>query len=223
MNLLGVCLSFAYFFGLLVISQHMPRLTIEGKRKFVHIMLGNWWFMVLLFFDQVLYAAIVPASFIIINYISLKRNQKGGLLAELERKEEKNKSFGIVLYPISMVILVFLSFEVFHDSRVGGIGLLALSYGDGFAALAGKKFNYIPFTVWGNKKTFSGSIAMLLATTLSVGIYLYITGLQNDLLRAIIFAFIVALASTLAELLSPFGIDNFTIPILALFLYSKIT
>lgn len=222
MNLLGVFLSFAYFFGLLILSQYMSRLTLEGKRKFVHIMLGNWWFMVLFFFDQVLYAAIVPASFIIINYISLKRNQEGGLLAELERKEEKNKSYGIVLYPISMVILVFLSFEVFHDPRVGGIGLFALSYGDGFAALVGKKFNYIPFIVWGNKKTFSGSLAMLLATTFSVGIYLYITGLQNDLLRAIILAFIVAPAATLVELLSPFGIDNFTIPILTLFLYTKI-
>lgn len=50
MNLLGVFLSFAYFFGLLILSQYMSRLTLEGKRKFVHIMLGNWWFMVLFFF-----------------------------------------------------------------------------------------------------------------------------------------------------------------------------
>lgn len=221
-NLIGIFLSFVYFFGLLVISRHMSRLTLEGKRKFVHIMLGNWWFMVLAFFDQVLCAAIVPASFIVINYVSLKRNHKGGLLSELERKEEKNPSYGIVLYPVSMVILVFLSFEVFHDPRAGGIGMLALSYGDGFAALAGKKFDYIPFTVWGNKKTISGSTAMFLATAGSVGIYLYITGLQSNIPRAMALAVIVALAAALAELLSPFGTDNLTIPVSALFLYAKI-
>lgn len=89
MNFWGVVLSFAYFFALLIISQRLSFLSLEGKRKFVHILLGNWWFMVLAFFDQVVYASIVPASFIVINYMSLKRNKKGGLLSELERKKNR--------------------------------------------------------------------------------------------------------------------------------------
>lgn len=220
MNFWGVILSFGYFFALLIIAQRLTFLSLEGKRKFVHILLGNWWFMVLAFFDQVFYASIVPASFIAINYISLKRNKKGGLLSELERKKADSKSYGIVLYPVSMLLLIILSFKMFHDARIGGIGLLALSYGDGFAALAGKRFNYIPFEIWGSKKTLSGSIGMFLATFISVGIYLYITRLQVTLPEVAIPAFGIATISTVAELITPFGVDNLTIPTLAVFVYN---
>lgn len=89
MNSLGVVLSFGYFFALLIISQRLSFLSLEGKRKFVHILLGNWWFMVLAFFDQVVYASIVPVSFIVINYMSLKRNKKGG--AVIRTRTQKNK------------------------------------------------------------------------------------------------------------------------------------
>ena len=219
MNFWGVVLSFAYFFALLIISQRLSFLSLEGKRKFVHILLGNWWFMVLAFFDQVVYASIVPASFIVINYMSLKRNKKGGLLSELERKKTNSKSYGIIIYPVSMLLLIILSFEVFHDIRIGGIGLLALSYGDGFAALVGKRFNYVPFEIWGNKKTLSGSIAMLLATFISVTIYLRITQLQVTLLGVAIPAFWIAIVSTASELITPFGIDNLAIPISAVLVY----
>lgn len=220
MNFWGVLLSFGYFFTLLIIAQHLTFLSLEGKRKFVHILLGNWWFMVLAFFNQVVYASIVPASFIVINYMSLKRNKKGGLLSELERKKAGSKSYGIVLYPVSMLLLIILSFEIFHDIRIGGIGLLALSYGDGSAALAGKRFNYIPFEIWGNKKTLSGSITMFLSTFISIGIYLYITRLQDTLLKATIPAFVVAAISTVVELITPYGADNLAIPALAVFVYN---
>ena len=118
-----------------------------------------------------------------------------------------------------MLLLIILSFEVFHDIRIGGIGLLALSYGDGFAALAGKRFNYVPFEIWGNKKTLSGSIAMFLVTFVSVSIYLCITQLQVTLLGVAIPAFWIAIVSTASELITPFGIDNLAIPISAVLVY----
>lgn len=219
MNILGVVFSFIYFLGLLFISQRLAFLSLEGRRKFVHILLGNWWFVVLALFDNAFYASIVPASFIVINYISLKRNKKGGLLSELERKDASSKSYGIVLYPVSMLLLVIISFLIFHDARIGGIGLLALSYGDGVAALAGKKLNFRPFFIWGNKKTLSGSIAMFLVTFATVGIYLYITKLQISIYRTIIASFAIALISTVVELITPFGIDNIMIPISAVTIY----
>ena len=70
-NLVGVVASFIYFFGLLIAQRYLPLKTLEHKRKFVHIMLGNWWFFVLYFFDNVIFALITPVAFIFINYISL--------------------------------------------------------------------------------------------------------------------------------------------------------
>ncbi len=41
---------------------------------------------------------------------------------------------------------------------------MALAYGDGFAALIGKKFGWKPFYVFKNKKTVSGCAGMFSAT-----------------------------------------------------------
>lgn len=215
-NLVGVIISFAYFWGLLIISQYIPLKTLEGKRKFVHIMLGNWWLLVLALFSNVFAAIIVPISFIFINYLSLKRDKKNGLLSSLERKDQK--SYGIILYPIALAIIVWLSFSVLHDIRIGGIGLIALSYGDGIAALVGKRFKSHPFKIWGNTKTISGSLGMFISTFLINIIYMYATNLASNS-HLIFLSFSIALVSTLAEAATPLGIDDITVPLAAITIY----
>ena len=46
----------------------------ELSRKYIHIMLGNWWIIAMIFFNNVLFAAIGPAVFVIINYLSYKKD-----------------------------------------------------------------------------------------------------------------------------------------------------
>ena len=217
-NILGVILSFIYFFGLLLLSQKINVFSLEGKRKFVHIMLGNWWLIVIILINNAFFASIVPVSFIFINYFSLKRNKKGGLLSELERKEGP-KSYGIVLYPISMEITVLLSFLFFKDIRVGGLGLIALSYGDGVAALIGKKFEILPMTIWGNKKTISGTLAMFVTTSIIIIFYLLSMHLCTDNLLCVFIGLGLAFVSSITEMISPFGIDDLTVPLSVFFVY----
>jgi len=215
-NFIGIVVSFAYFFGLLIASQYMPFKTLEGKRKFVHIMLGNWWLLVIAFFSNVFAAMVVPVSFIFINYLSLKRDKENGLLSSLERKNQK--SYGIVLYPVAMSILIWMSFSVWHDMRIGGIGLIALSYGDGIAALTGKHFKYGAFKIFGNKKTISGSLGMLVSTFSIALIYMYVTNLVS-IEELMLVSFSVAMVSTVAEAITPFGIDDITVPVSAVVMY----
>ena len=66
--------------------------------------------------------------------------------------------------PATLVILVVISFGALKEPYIGGIGLMALAYGDGFAALIGKKFGWKPFYVFKNKKTVSGCAGMFSAT-----------------------------------------------------------
>ena len=66
--------------------------------------------------------------------------------------------------PAALVILVVISFGALKEPYIGGIGLMALAYGDGFAALIGKKFGWKPFYVFKNKKTVSGCAGMFSAT-----------------------------------------------------------
>lgn len=215
-NLVGVIVSFVYFFGLLIASQYIPLKTLEGKRKFVHIMLGNWWLLVLAFFSNVFAAMIVPVSFIFINYLSLKRDKKNGLLSSLERKDQK--SYGIILYPVAMTIIVWLSFSVLRDIRIGGIGLIALSYGDGIAALAGKHFKSHSFKILGNTKTIAGSLGMFISTFLINIIYMFATNLASNSVLILV-SFSIALVSTIAEAATPLGIDDITVPLSAIIIY----
>lgn len=214
-DLLGIVLSFFYFFGLLFAAKFIKG-NIEISRKFVHIMLGNWWFIVVACFDSVWTALVVPFSFIFINFISLKRNKKGGLLSDLERKNQQ-KSYGIVAYPIAMCILLIISFVILDKPFIGGIGLIALSYGDGFASLIGKRFNYIPFKVWKNKKTVSGSIGMFICTFIASSVYCLIVSTDLSYYSIIPALIVSSLLSVIIEAVTPLGLDNITVPIFATF------
>ena len=91
---------------------------------------------------------------------------------------------------------------------------MALAYGDGFAALAGKKYRYCRFTIWGNQKTLSGCAGMFIATFVSITIYLFLT--NNILFPVHVFLLVVALltcVATLFEAVTPAGFDNITIPL----------
>lgn len=214
LNCMGVIVSFAYFFGLLLIAPQIPFKTEEARRKFVHILLGNWWFIVIIFFDNAFFASVVPFSFIFINYVSVKRNDSNGLVAGLERQY---KSYGLILFPISMWLLVLISYCFFKDVRWGGMGLLALAYGDGIAALAGQHFKFGPMNIFGSRKSIAGSMAMFITTFILISAYMYIVGLCTFMPQNILCSFIAALVGTLAEMCTPLGIDDFTVPLFTTF------
>ena len=99
---------------------------------------------------------------------------------------------------------------------------MALSYGDGMAALIGKKFNYKVFKIWGNTKSISGCMGMLISTIGANMVYMYLTSLvPNDSFIWIVF--LVALVSTVAEAITPFGIDDITVPFSAIAVYILLT
>lgn len=214
-NIIGILVSFAYFFGLLFLSIFIQKKNAELARKFVHIMLGNWWFILLKFFDSMIFALIVPASFIFINFFSMKKS--GNVLSNLEQ-ERKEKSYGIVLYPISLVLLIVISYALLKNPFAGGIGVMALAYGDGFAALVGNKLKFKPFCVFRNTKTVSGSLAMFFATFISILIYHVILS-RFYFPNTLIVILAISIITTLVEAITPYGLDNLTIPVLAIFTY----
>ena len=86
------------------------------------------------FFDNVYFAAFVPATFVIINYLSIKKD----LIKVMERDEENKDGYGTVYYAISLFILAIVTFGIIHNPSIGLIGILVMSLGDGFAAIIGK-------------------------------------------------------------------------------------
>lgn len=212
-NFTGIVLSFVFIFLVILVSTLLSKLKLlgtEGSRKFIHIGVSNWWIIAMIFFDNRLAASVVPVIFIIINYGSYKFN----LIGAMERKESR-KDLGTVYFPISLLLLVLLTFSPFSAPYVGALGILIMGYGDGLAAVIGKKIKSRKFYVMGNEKSISGSLTMFTASLIVSAIIISIYAPAYWPIKA----FCIAFLATIIEGVSPFGLDNLTVPLLSSILY----
>ena len=209
MNWLGIVVSYLYIVLVIIGAKIFEKKGREASRKFIHIMLGNWWFITMYFFTNVWFAAFVPATFIIINYLSFKKN----IIKVMERDEQDG--FGTVYYAVSLLILVIVSFGVYDMPSLGLIPNLVMAYGDGLAALVGKNIKSKKYKLGDSKKSFAGSLTMFAIATLLIGGYLafwhpgvYWATPHWPLVTAMI-GFVI----TAIEAISVKGTDNITVPL----------
>lgn len=192
----GLVYSYLLILIVLVIGLLASRLHASPmvSRKIVHMGVGNWWFIEMAFLPTLTLAAIPPISFIVLNTLFVLK--KGG-------ESEEKKNYGLVYYPIALLVLVLLQFRAGLSSRACLWGVLAMAYGDSFAAIFGG--------IWGRKhlpgylhdKTWVGSIVMFVMSA-TVGL-----AVSHNLPAALA----VGLAVTLCEACTPFGLDNLSVPI----------
>lgn len=216
-NFIGIIISYIFVFsviGLSTILTFFNKLSGENSRKFVHIGVSNWWIIAMIFFNNPFYASIPPASFVIINYISYKRS----IFKVMEREGEKG-DLGTVYFAISLLVLSFLTFGPGSSPYIGALGILIMGYGDGFAAVFGKKFPKYAYKIWGNTKTAAGTGAMFVFSFLVSFIILSIYSPGS----AFILSAAIAVFSTVVETISPWGLDNLTVPLLTPLFYSLIS
>jgi phytol kinase len=201
-NILGILVSYLFVFaviGLSTVLQKKSVLDNEGSRKLIHIGVGHWWFIAIYFFTNAYWASLVPLSFVFINYLSHKIN----LFKSMERGEEEG--LGTVYYALSLLILTFISFS-WNVLYMGGIGILIMTYADGFAAIVGKTFGKHRLI---HNKTLEGSLAVFILSFLIAYGYLSVLGHPAGWIQALI----IGLCASLIELLSPHGYDNLSLPL----------
>ena len=205
-NLYGILVSILYIGLIFVASKLFTKVSKEASRKFIHIMLSNWWVIAMVFFDNMWWAAFLPAVFVVINFLSYKFN----IIKVMERDEEEKDGLGTVYYAISLLILALITFGPLQNPIIGLVGIAVMGYGDGMAAIVGKSVKSPAYTFLSNKKTVAGSIAMFIITLIIVsGALSYLT-----VSHCLIKAFIIAIISTFVEAVSIKGTDNLTIPLL---------
>ena len=206
-NIVGIVVSIIFVFLIIGISSLLTKfklLSDGGSRKFTHIGVSNWWIIAMIFFNSNIYAAIVPGLFVIVNYISYKKQ----VFKAMERDGSKN-DLGTVYFALSLLILALITFKNAEFSYIGALGILIMGYGDGLAAVIGVKYGKHKFKVLGNEKSFEGSLAMFVFSFLVSVSLLYIFNPVNITL----FSLIVAIVSTALEAFSPYGLDNLTVPL----------
>lgn len=211
-NIYGLVISITYILLVLGIGSFTANYeggSSEKSRKLIHILLGNWVFISLIF-TELWALLLLPFSFIIINSLSYKYK----LISAMEREDD---SLGTVYYAISLFILSAAGFILGWVS-LPLIGILTMAYGDGLAALLGRK--------WGRNKPFSfapdksllGSLIVGLSgfiVTITVLAYVNKSGARGQLsLYMITFiGLTTGLLGAYIELTAKKGTDNLTLPL----------
>ncbi|MBE9012899.1 phosphatidate cytidylyltransferase [Pseudanabaenaceae cyanobacterium LEGE 13415] len=176
----------------------------ELVRKVVHIGTGNviliaWWLNTPMWLGvgaSILFSAIALLSY----YVPILPN-----INSIGRK-----SFGTFFYAVSIGVLVGWFWSI-SQPQFAAIGILVMTWGDGFAALIGQRFGKHPYRLWDMKKSWEGSGSMaLISFTVCALILLFTIG---NVWQIWLISIVIGLIAATLEAFSKFGIDNLTVPI----------
>lgn len=179
----------------------------EVARKLVHMAVGGIAF--LLRFLGPLWSAVCAMSAVIFNLLLLPR--LGGRALWREAETARGASWGIVLYPVAVLLLV-VTFHRRLEIAAAVWGILA--FGDGMASLAGMAFGRRKLP-WNARKSWVGSATYLLFGTLgAAGLLLWTAPGRYAVAFAVAVAAACALLAAAVESL-PLGLDdNLSVPLL---------
>ena len=173
----------------------------ELSRKIIHIGTGPVILLASLF-DIPKNIAFLSALFIT---LGLGINYQYRLLPAIEDVERK--SFGTIAYGISITLLLALFWPRYESSI--SIGVLSMAFGDGLAGLIGRSINSPKWSVLGQSKSIAGTLTMGSVVAITTATISTINHLEIQSIEIII----ISLTATFLEQISPWGIDNITVPI----------
>lgn len=194
-ELIAVAVSYLFVASIVLFGVGLYLLRIvsaETTRKIIHIGVIHWWLIAIAFIDSTWVALIGPLSFIVINTLNVNLRLIPGI------QREESKDFGTVYYAVSLSMITFAAYE-FNMVTAASIALFVMGYGDGFAALIGKK---VPSKKIRPNKSIVGSLTMVLV---SFGVSYYWS-------QDVVISFVIAITAGVVELFSPKGLDNLTVP-----------
>jgi len=210
-DVLGVILVYAYVAILLLISEKILKKYPLLSRKFLHIMVGNIIFLLPIFETRWAMAFIAAAPFILITFLLSPYSP----LKIPSTASMAGHGLGLVYYSISWTLLAFLFFQ---RPEIIAVGIGAMSYGDGFASLIGKKIGKRKYIIGGNTKSIEGSLSMFFATLIILFISLLYYQVLEDF-HSIVTLVLVSLGATVVEGITPKGLDNLSVSLLSALMY----
>jgi phytol kinase len=202
---IALVLAFVYVSVVLAIGEGLRRLfrlSVEFTRKFVHVSVGMIAFPLVWLFRDWYWAIIPPLAFILVNYLSYRRQIFLGM-----ETGEKNQ-LGTVYFPISFSILITL---LWSQPALLVAGLMPLTWGDAFAAIVGRRWGAHTYRALGQTRSLEGSLAMFALSFITTTLALIVFG--QPLVTSLVWGLLTAVVATCVEALSPWGIDNLTVPL----------
>ena len=206
-DLTALLASFVYLFAMIGVAEGLRAwrgYPVDFTRKFVHIAVGMWAYGTIWLFERRLMALIPPLTFVVINAVSYWQ----GTFKAMEGDEKGN--LGTVYFPIAFAVIIGLFWERPH-LLVGA--LMPMTWGDALAAVFGRRIGQRPYTVLGTTRSWEGSTLMFAASWIATAVALIaLSPAHMEPWQGIWIAGATALGATVVEALSPWGIDNLTVP-----------
>ncbi len=212
-DVIGVLAVYVYVAVLLLVSEKVLRGYPLFSRKFLHIMVGNVLFILPLFEHAWVMSLVAAAPFILLTFLVSPYSP----LHIVSGTSSAGHGLGLVYYALSWTALAWVFFE---QPVVIAVGIVAMSYGDGLASLVGIKYGHRTYNISGDRKSFIGSLTMLAATIAVSGVAVgYYHVWHGAVLPQLYVLLVAGAAATLAEALTPRGLDNLATSLSAALLY----
>lgn len=201
-NFAATLYSFAYILGVIGLGFILYRYTkigSEGVRKFIHILVSCWVFILVYCYDSFYYAIVGPVAFIIINAVFVY----SGFARYLGMGNRKRDN-GLIYYPFSILVMVCMNYYGYLPDYGIVAPTLIMGFGDGLAALIGTHVGHHEYKSVGGKKSIEGSLTMFIVSSLILLIFT-----PCPWFISITLAFV----ATVLEMSTPLGFDNITVPL----------
>ena len=206
-------LALLIFLGILLvligISEFLYRvfkLPAETSRKFLHVSGGLTCLLLPSFFSSHWWIlALTSSAFLLLLSTFLMHTLQSV-------HKTKRNSIGSIIFPIP-VYCCFLAAETLHNNLCFYLPISLLAIADTSAEIAGTRWGHLTKQFFNGQKTLAGSTAFFgSALFICLGwLWYYNLPLQDIILGTIA----IAIAASLAELVTLKGWDNLTIPIVA--------
>jgi phytol kinase len=207
---IGLLISFSYLGLIILIATRVTHWPHEMSRTFAHILVANWWLIASLVIQSYWAAMVAPVFFVVFNTLNALFNWIPAI-----NSKDRYKSLGTVYYAISVAILTHSTFMDPQLRIAGGLGILAMGYGDGLAAVVGQFFGKHTYSIFRGHKSVEGSLAMFVTVIAVSALYLswQVGGIDWPVIL------LIAAIATQTEAISPYGLDNLFVPLLTALLY----
>jgi len=209
-SIIGLISAFIYIFVIILISTRLVKYPYEASRIFVHIMAANAWFIGIFLIKDYWFAMGLSVFFILFTILNLIFDWIPAINAET-----RFESLGNVYYTCSVALLILLTFNISRYQVAGGLGILVMAYGDGFASLIGRRYGKHSFAIFKGKKSIEGSLTMFVLSILTIAAYLTIVSYSLNWYVILL----IAAVATVVEAISPHGLDNIFVPLITSLLY----
>ena len=200
---MNIFIALSIVFMLLVINEiwwRRKKKHSELSRKLIHILVGSF----VAFWPYIMSVnsiRIISVLFTIVVFSSMKFNIFKSI------HSVKRDSLGEIYFAISVGLITFIN----PSHLVYTISLLTMSLADGLAALVGTYYGMNrKYKVYGRSKTVLGSLTFFIVALVLILIYIDKTGHVFSLGYLA-----VASGLTLIENISPKGMDNLLVPLVA--------